>query len=116
MGVCSEFLSNLQQPNNLKQSNKLRVKAIESNFKFPDDPFVPILLVGSGAGIAPMMALIEERDYYIAKDDLDSSPLQGQMFLYFGCRSEDDFLFKQEITEYEENGTIREPHVAFSRQ
>jgi sulfite reductase alpha subunit-like flavoprotein len=36
----------------------LRINLLESEFKIPANPFVPIILIGPGAGVAPMRALI----------------------------------------------------------
>lgn len=36
--------------------------------------------------------------------------------LYFGCRKRsEDFLYEDELKEYEKNGTITKLHLAFSR-
>ena len=40
----------------------------------------------------------------------------GKTILYYGCRNKDkDFLYPEELAEYESNGTLTQLNVAFSR-
>jgi sulfite reductase alpha subunit-like flavoprotein len=36
--------------------------------------------------------------------------------LFFGCRSEQDFLYKQRLQDWQASGVLTKLHVAFSRQ
>lgn len=65
----------------------------DSEFKFPKDPQAPILLLSIGAGISPMRSFIEEKDEYIERDKLDESPFKGPLKMFFGCRTQNDYLF-----------------------
>lgn len=38
------------------------------------------------------------------------------MTLFFGCKTTNDYLFKEELEEYEKNGTLNQLKVAFSRE
>ena len=68
-------------------------------------------MVGPGTGLAPFRGFIQERD--IARKE---GKEVGDTILYFGCRNRDeDYLYKDELEEYEKSGTLK-LHVAFSRE
>lgn len=76
-------------------------------FKLPDNPAPPLIMVAPGTGIAPMRALTQT----VAK----SNPKQ-EMHLFYGVRNEEkDFLFSKEWKHFQEttNFTL---HPCFSRQ
>ncbi|CAD8149685.1 unnamed protein product [Paramecium octaurelia] len=110
LGLCSQYFSSL------KKGSIVKGYLSESKFIFPKNPKVPVLLIGPGAGLAPMRALIQERDYYLEQNNLDRSPFQGNMELLFGCRTEDEYFFEEELKNYEKNGTLSNLKVAFSRK
>ncbi|MBT7924485.1 MAG: protein CysJ, partial [Opitutae bacterium] len=77
------------------------------NFKLPEDPDVPIIMVGPGTGIAPFRAFVEERAATGAK---------GCNWLFFGDRSaKDDFLYGDEWTKYKADGILADLDLAWSR-
>ena len=60
------------------------------------DEQVPIIMVGPGTGIAPMRALLQEREFQRAK---------GASVLFFGCQRRDtDFLYKEELEGFQQRG------------
>jgi len=67
----------------------------------------PAILIATGADIAPMMSVLEER-----KQQQHS----GQNWLIFGNRYSDrDFYYQQELNQYVTDGTISQFDTAFSR-
>jgi len=77
------------------------------DFRLPEDPSTPILMIGPGTGIAPFVAFIQERL---------SLEATGENHLYFGCRrSDEDFLYKQELENWSNDGHIK-LYTAFSRE
>ena len=77
------------------------------NFKLPEDPDVPIIMVGPGTGIAPFRAFVEERVATGAK---------GRNWLFFGDRSaKDDYLYGDEWTKYKADGILADLDLAWSR-
>ena len=77
------------------------------NFKLPESPDTPIIMVGPGTGIAPFRAFVEERRATGAK---------GRNWLFFGDRSEStDYLYGEEWEAYLKDGTIHELDLAWSR-
>ena len=40
----------------------------------------------------------------------------GEMILFFGCRKKnEDYIYEDELLSYSQDGTIKQLHVAFSR-
>ena len=77
------------------------------NFKLPDDPSTPIIMVGPGTGIAPFRAFIEERQ---------ATGATGKNWLFFGDRSQKtDYLYSDEWESYQEGGILHELDLAWSR-
>jgi sulfite reductase (NADPH) flavoprotein alpha-component len=78
-----------------------------NNFKLPDDPSRPIIMIGPGTGIAPFRAFVEEREAVGAP---------GKNWLFFGDRRfETDFLYQAEWLNYLKKGVLTSMNVAFSR-
>ncbi|KAF2896883.1 hypothetical protein ILUMI_09293 [Ignelater luminosus] len=82
----------------------------KSQFRLPTKSQTPIIMVGPGTGLAPFRGFIQERQY--VKDE--GKPL-GESILFFGCRKKaEDFIYEDELKEYEAKDTLK-MHVAFSR-
>jgi len=83
----------------------------KSAFRLPYRHQTPIIMVGPGTGLAPFMGFIQERD----KARRDGKPI-GETVLYFGCRKRTvDFLYEEELRQFEADGTLSQLHLAFSR-
>lgn len=77
------------------------------NFKLPEDPSIPIIMVGPGTGIAPFRAFIEERRVTGAS---------GKNWLFFGDRSQKtDYLYENEWESYQNDGLLNDLDLAWSR-
>lgn len=77
------------------------------NFKLPDDPNTPVIMVGPGTGIAPFRAFIEERA---------ETGAGGKNWLFFGdWNFQHDFLYQAEWQKYLKGGVLTRMDVAFSR-
>ncbi|CAK56074.1 unnamed protein product (macronuclear) [Paramecium tetraurelia] len=110
LGLSSQFFRSL------KKGDVVKGLIQPSKFKYPKNPKAPILLIGIGAGLAPLRALIQERDYYLEKNQFEKCPFQGGMKLYYGCRTEAEYLCREELQAYLNSGTLSELKVAFSRK
>jgi sulfite reductase (NADPH) flavoprotein alpha-component len=77
------------------------------HFRLPEDPDVPILMIGAGTGVAPYRAFLQEREA------LGGS---GRNWLVFGERNfRTDFLYQTEWQGYLRDGLLTRMDVAFSR-
>jgi sulfite reductase (NADPH) flavoprotein alpha-component len=96
------------------------------DFRLPQNPATPIIMVGPGTGLAPFRAFIQQRlleqqqqqgeAAATAADGSSSSSSLGPMHLFFGCRRRDqDFLYGQQLQAWHDAGAIT-LHTAFSRE
>ena len=77
------------------------------NFRLPEDPSTPVIMVGPGTGIAPFRAFLEERQVTGAT---------GKNWLFFGeQRRALDFLYKDELEGMHRDGVLTRLDTAFSR-
>ena len=77
------------------------------SFRLPEDPDIPIIMIGAGTGVAPYRAFLQERKV------LGSN---GKNWLFFGARHfKSDFLYQAEWLDYRQSGLLTEIDVAFSR-
>lgn len=76
-------------------------------FRLPEDPAVPIVMIGAGTGVAPYRAFLQERELQGAG---------GRSWLFFGERRfRSDFLYQAEWQRYLKDGVLTRMDVAFSR-
>lgn len=104
-GVCSSYLSRLKQGDKVW----IKTKDIGSKFHLPEAPSTPIIMVGAGTGVAPLRGFIQER-HQLAKKGGEI----GKMALFFGCRDEEEVLYREEMEQQQTEGRLQF-HVAFSR-
>ena len=102
-GVCSTYLAD-----RIGEEVKIPVYMdANSNFKLPEDPSRPIIMIGPGTGVAPFRAFIEEREAVGAT---------GKNWLFFGDQHfTTDFLYQAEWQKYHKSGLLNKINVAFSR-
>lgn len=102
-GVCSTYLADRIA---LEETADVFVTA-NKNFKLPEDPNIPIIMVGPGTGIAPFRAFMQERKVTGA---------QGKNWIFFGDQHFlTDFLYQTEWQNYQKEGLLSKIDLAFSR-
>jgi NADPH-ferrihemoprotein reductase len=107
-GVCSTHLAMLQPGN-----HTVRVFNRPSTFRLPTDTKRPIIMIGPGTGIAPMRALLQERQY---QKTIEKQTI-GLNVLYFGCKARNlDYLYQVELEKFQTDGILDQIHLAFSRE
>jgi cytochrome P450/NADPH-cytochrome P450 reductase len=80
-------------------------------FRPPEATDVPMIMVGSGTGLAPFRGFLQER----AAQREQGLPTATSL-LFFGCRSSlGDQLYADELRDYEEQGLVRVEY-AYSRE
>ena len=103
-GVCSNYLAQLKCG-----MDQAIISVVQSSFRLPEDPMAPIIMVGAGTGLAPMMGFLEDKK--LAK--LSGVEL-GESHLFFGCRTRNDFIYEEDIRKAEQDGILI-CHLALSR-
>jgi cytochrome P450 / NADPH-cytochrome P450 reductase len=105
-GICSNHLASRRTGETIHAT----VRETKAGFRLPDDPLVPIIMVGPGTGLAPFRGFLQERAARKAK-----GATLGPAMLFFGCRHpEQDYLYADELKAFAADG-ITELHTAFSR-
>ncbi|XP_047145912.1 nitric oxide synthase 1 isoform X2 [Hydra vulgaris] len=81
-------------------------------FNFPLSSSAPIIMVGTGTGIAPFRSFWQQRLF----DLLHQSEVEfGEMFLFFGCRNKFDNIYGREIENAKCQGALTKVFVGCSR-
>ncbi|XP_051654951.1 methionine synthase reductase isoform X3 [Manacus candei] len=125
-GVCTGWLAELVSPLLHPNKNTLDTKGESfstekisifprpnNTFHLPADPSVPFMMVGPGTGISPFIGFLQHRQK-LREQHTDWE--FGETWLFFGCRHQDrDYLFKDELRCFLENGTLTHLKVCFSR-
>jgi cytochrome P450/NADPH-cytochrome P450 reductase len=105
-GICSNYLASRRAGETVQAT----VRETKAGFRLPDDPSVPIVMIGPGTGLAPFRGFLQERAARKAK-----GASLGPAMLFFGCRHPDqDFLYADELKAFGASGIV-ELHTAFSR-
>jgi cytochrome P450/NADPH-cytochrome P450 reductase len=105
-GICSSYLASRRAGEVIHAT----VRQTKAGFRLPDDPSVPIIMVGPGTGLAPFRGFLQERAARKAK-----GATLGPAMLFFGCRHpKQDYLYADELKAFAADG-ITELHTAFSR-
>ena len=102
-GVASGFVAE-----RLRVGGRLQVYVKPNkNFRLPDDPARPVVMIGPGTGVAPFRAFLQQRQ---------AAGAGGRNWLFFGDRNfTHDFLYQLEWQEWLKDGLLTHLDVAFSR-
>lgn len=104
--MTTTYLSTLEAGDRLN----VAVRPSHASFGLPANPEeTPIICVAAGAGIAPFRAFVQERAAMAA-----GARKLAPALLYFGCRSEEDDLYRSEFDAWEKLGAV-EVRRAYSR-
>jgi cytochrome P450 / NADPH-cytochrome P450 reductase len=106
-GVCSNYLA--AQPADATVYAFIRKPTIP--FHPPENPHLPMIMIGPGTGVAPFRGFLLER----AALKKQGAPI-GESLLFFGCRDPmQDFLYDDEMRALEAGG-VTKLVCAFSRE
>ncbi|XP_059370959.1 NADPH--cytochrome P450 reductase-like isoform X1 [Carassius carassius] len=109
-GVATNWLKN-KTPTDNGHKATVPMYIRKSQFRLPFKSTNPVIMIGPGTGIAPFMGFVQERGWL-----KEQGKEVGETVLYYGCRyKNEDFLYQEELEEFEETGVLTELNVAFSR-
>lgn len=102
-GVCSVHLAE-----RIEAGDTLPVYIQHNpNFKLPENPDTPIIMVGPGTGVAPFRSFLGERE---------ETGAEGKTWLFYGDQHfSTDFLYQTEWQRWLKDGVLTKMDVAFSR-
>jgi sulfite reductase (NADPH) flavoprotein alpha-component len=102
-GVCSTYLSD-----RINIDDLLPVYIDHNpNFKLPENPETPVIMIGPGTGVAPFRGFVQERE---------ANGSTGKNWLFFGDQYfTTDFLYQTEWQKYLKQGILTKMDVAFSK-
>ncbi|KAJ3121240.1 hypothetical protein HK098_003832 [Nowakowskiella sp. JEL0407] len=109
-GLCSEFLSSMENGTKLNATVRL---CKDEAFRPPTDPKLPVIMVCAGTGISPFRGFLQNRRATGFKS-IEKGGV-SQTILYFGCRNDSDLLYREELLEYVNDGTLDKLYLAYSR-
>jgi sulfite reductase (NADPH) flavoprotein alpha-component len=103
LGLASTFLAERINP-----GDQLKVYVQKAHgFALPQDPKIPIIMIGPGTGIAPFRAFLLDRR---------ATGAQGKNWLFFGHqRSDCDFFYADELNGMKTSGLLTRLSLAWSR-
>lgn len=103
LGVCSGEIGKRTPPGVL-----LPIFVHSNNmFRMPADLEAPVIMVGPGTGLAPFRAFLQQKE---------AGRGRWPMWLFFGeQRANQDFLYREEMHAWLENGVLQRLDTAFSR-
>ncbi|MCG7989772.1 MAG: flavodoxin domain-containing protein [Candidatus Thiodiazotropha weberae] len=92
----------------VEATNRVGVYVVENpSFRLPVSPDTPMIMVGSGTGIAPYRAFLQQQE---------SLGTHGRNWLVFGNRHfHQDFLYQTDWLNYRKSGLLERISLAFSR-
>lgn len=90
-GVASAFLATKNPDKTSADGPQVPVFIRKSNFHLPESMQTPIIMIGTGTGLAPFLGFIQERNHYREKE-----ASIGETILYFGARKRhEDFIYEK---------------------
>ncbi|HRO59050.1 MAG TPA: assimilatory sulfite reductase (NADPH) flavoprotein subunit [Burkholderiaceae bacterium] len=102
-GVASRYLAEDLQPGDTVPVYVQR----NDNFRLPEDPATPIVMIGAGTGVAPYRAFMQHRE---------ALGIEGRSWLFFGERNfRSDFLYQTEWQAWHRAKALTRIDLAFSR-
>ncbi|PSF32275.1 nitric-oxide synthase [Aphanothece hegewaldii CCALA 016] len=103
-GLCSNYLAGL------KVGDRVRISPRTSDFRPPANPLAPMLMVGPGTGVSPLIAFLQYREA-LQKQEISL----GEACLYFGCRNHNDILYGEQLVKWQQQNVLTGLEIAYSR-
>jgi NADPH-ferrihemoprotein reductase len=109
-GLTSNYFNDLFKSKSFQQKEEfVNLSFKESAFKLPSDLSTPILMMGTGSGIAPFISFLKELEF-------NKKDQKYETYLIFGSMNKkNDFIYQKELEEFKKNGILTEYYTAFSR-
>ena len=112
-GMTSNYLDELFKSKSFQKNDEYaRISLKDTEFKFPFHLQTPMLMIGTGSGIAPFISFLQE--FESIKNN--NAEMNFETYLIFGSMNKkNDFIFENELNEFKQKGVLKEYFTAFSR-
>jgi uncharacterized protein len=100
-GLSSNFFHD-----HVQEGTILQVKMPSGHFYLMEDKPLPVVLIGGGIGITPMLSIVET---------LVQRASQSEIWLYYGARNSGDQIMQERLQEFARNYSNFHLHVCYSR-
>ena len=109
-GLCSTALTSASPI----VGARLAARVVKGAAAFPDDS-QPVVAVCTGSGVAPVRAMVRQRNARFTASDAGGTT--APTLVFFGCRhASRDFLYADEWAELERRGTLRGNESSFANE
>ncbi|CAI5446687.1 unnamed protein product [Caenorhabditis angaria] len=104
-GVCTNYLTKKLA------TSKSPVFVRKSTMRLPHRTTTQVIMIGPGTGFAPFRGFLQDRQFH-----KNAGKEIGKMHLFYGCRHpEHDYIYQEELAEFERDGVLSHLDCAFSR-
>merc|ERR1712050_511753 len=111
VGSCTDFFERMDSDKAAKPG-WMTCSISHGSFEF-GEPKVPMVMTGTGTGVAPFLAFAKDREWYINNFGPERA---GEMWLFFGCRNRGaDYILGDELDQLSDKGVLTHLRPAFSR-
>jgi sulfite reductase alpha subunit-like flavoprotein len=111
VGSCTDFFER-HDTDKYEGTQAMDCGISPGSFQF-GEPETPMVMTGTGTGVAPFLAFAKDRDWYIKQNGPERA---GEMWLFFGCRNRgSDYILGEELDELAERNVLTHLRPAFSR-
>ena len=112
-GMTSNYFDELFKSKSFQKNDEYaRISLKDTEFKFPFHLQTPMLMIGTGSGIAPFISFLQE--FESIKNN--NAEMNFETYLIFGSMNKkNDFIFENELNEFKQKGVLKEYFTAFSR-
>jgi homodimeric pyruvate:ferredoxin (flavodoxin) oxidoreductase len=110
-GSCTDFFERHDTDKN-SGTIWMDLSISPGSFEF-GEPEVPMVMTGTGTGVAPFLAFAKEREWFVEQFGPERA---GEMWLFFGCRNrKKDYILGDDLEKLSEQGILTHLRPAFSR-
>ena len=112
-GMTSNYINELFKSKSFQSNDEyIKISFKDTEFKFPFHLQTPMLMIGTGSGIAPFISFLQE--FESIKNN--NTNMNFETYLIFGSMNKNnDFIFEKELEEFKQKGALKEYFTAFSR-
>lgn len=111
-GLCTDFFERMDSADHPGVTFTPNCSITPGSFEFAETT-VPMVMAGTGTGVAPFLAFARERDWHVNKYGMETN---GEMWLFYGCRNrQHDYILGDVLEDLSDKKILSHLKPAFSR-